>query len=191
MKVFLGGTVNGSKWRNRVKSELAIDYFDPVVEVWNDAAYERELSERRNCDFVLFVLTPKMTGYYAVAEVLDDSFQRPDNTIYCYLPEDEREKFTETQLAEFEYLGSLVTKNGGLWLKNLDEVISFLNQSIDLNDDKEIDHFDAFISYGKRQSGDFANALSNRLAELGYSVFHDVVRFLSSQKKKNSSISTY
>ena len=44
-KVFLGGTVNGSKWRSRFKEELMIDYFDPVVDDWNEAAYERELSE--------------------------------------------------------------------------------------------------------------------------------------------------
>ena len=51
MKVFLGGTVNGSKWRTVVKEKLAIDYFDPVVKDWNDAAYERELSERRFCNY--------------------------------------------------------------------------------------------------------------------------------------------
>lgn len=39
MKVFLGGTVNGSKWRTIVKEQLNIDYFDPVVEDWTDAAY--------------------------------------------------------------------------------------------------------------------------------------------------------
>lgn len=38
MKVFLGGTVNGSKWRDVMKEKLIIDYFDPVVDDWNDAA---------------------------------------------------------------------------------------------------------------------------------------------------------
>ena len=174
MKVFLGGTVNGSTWRNRVKEELAIEYFDPVVDVWNDAAYERELSERRNSEFVLFVLTPKMMGYYAVAEVADDSFQRPDKTLYCYLPEDGKDFFTKDQIEQFDYLGEVVTANGGKWLKDLDEVIHFLNQTVQSDEKKEIDHYDAFISYGKGQSKEFANKLSNRLAELSYSVFYDV-----------------
>jgi len=174
VKVFLGGTVNGSKWRNRVKEELVIDYFDPVVDVWNDAAYERELSERRNCDFVLYVLTPRMTGFYAIAEVADDSFQRPDNTLYCYLPTDDGESFTDAQIKEFEYLGKVVTANGGKWLKDLDEVIDFLNQSIDADNERGVGHYDAFISFGKRQSLDFTNKLANRLSELDYKVYHDV-----------------
>jgi TIR domain-containing protein len=173
LKVFLGGTVNGSKWRNIVKEQLVIDYFDPVVDIWNDAAYERELSERRNCDYLLYVLTPKMTGYYAVAEVTDDSYQRPDRTLYCYLPEDGEDKFIEDQISEFESLGIVISNNGAKWLKNLDEVINFLNTSSQA-DIKKKNHYDAFISYGKRQSLDFANKITNRLSELNYQVFYDV-----------------
>ena len=37
-KVFLGGTCNGSKWRNELIPSLNVDYFDPVVEDWNEEA---------------------------------------------------------------------------------------------------------------------------------------------------------
>ena len=152
---------------------LIIDYFDPVVKDWNETAYEQELSERRNCDYLLYVLTPKMTGYYAVAEVTDDSYQRPDRTIYCYLPEDDGERFTDLQLAEFEALGEVVKANGAIWLKDLDEVVAFLNTPQPALQEDEVDRFDAFVCYGRRESFGFANKLSNRLSELNYQVFHD------------------
>ena len=152
---------------------LIIDYFDPVVKDWNETAYEQELSERRNCDYLLYVLTPKMTGYYAVAEVTDDSYQRPDRTIYCYLPEDDGERFTDLQLAEFEALGEVVKANGAIWLKDLDEVVAFLNTPQPTLQQDELERYDAFISYGRRESFAFANKLSNRLSELNYQVFHD------------------
>ena len=64
MKVFLGGTVNGSTWRNFVIPRLSIGYYNPVVPNWTEEALERELYERRHCDFCLYVITPKQTGFY-------------------------------------------------------------------------------------------------------------------------------
>lgn len=173
MRVFLGGTVNGSRWRNAVKEQLTIDYFDPVVENWNDAAYERELAERRFCDYLLYVLTPKMTGFYAIAEVTDDSYHRPDRTIYCYLPEDDGEVFSEAQIEEFERLGNVVTENGARWLKNLDEIIHFLNGATAEHKYDDTMRFDAFISFGRQESGDFAHRLLNRLSENKWDVYMD------------------
>jgi hypothetical protein len=173
MKVFLGGTVNGSSWRDAFKEKLIIDYFDPVVEDWNDAAYERELSERRFCDYVLYVLTPKMTGYYAVAEVVDDSYRRPDRTIYCYLPEDDGEKFSTHRIKEFEQLGKTVKENGGTWLRDIEEVISFLNSSTTKKIIEEV-YYDGFVSFGRQESHGFAHSVANRLNESGLNIFIDL-----------------
>ncbi|MFT6500987.1 MAG: hypothetical protein ACJASQ_001097 [Crocinitomicaceae bacterium] len=173
MKVFLGGTVNQSKWRHKVMEQLRIDYFDPVVDDWNDAAYERELSERRFCDYLLYVITPKMTGYYAVAEVTDDSYHRPDRTIYCYLSEDGEDTFSEDQILEFEQLGEVVKKNGGAWFRNLDEVVSFLNSSIIKEDSEEV-YYDGFVTFGRRESHGFAHSIVNRLNESGFNIFVDL-----------------
>ncbi|MFT4601602.1 MAG: hypothetical protein ACI857_001785 [Arenicella sp.] len=175
MKVFLGGTVNDSKWRTPVKEQLAIDYFDPVVDEWDDAAYERELSERRYCNYVLYVLTPKMTGFYAVAEVTDDSYQRPDRTIYCYLPEDDGDKMSPQLIEEFEKLGEVVVENGGVWLKNLEEVVSFLNSSgAKKKTEDKIEFNDAFISFGRQESQRFTVNLVNRLNDKELDVFADL-----------------
>jgi len=38
MRVFLGGTCNKSTWRQRLIKLLKIDYFNPVVDDWNEEA---------------------------------------------------------------------------------------------------------------------------------------------------------
>lgn len=173
MKVFLGGTVNKSQWRTGVKEMLNINYFDPVVENWNDAAYERELTERRYCDYLLYVLTPKMTGFYAIAEVTDDSYKRPDRTIYCYLSQDGEDSFSPSQIAEMEQLGQVVLENGGRWLQSLDEVVTFLNTNTAITQEYDR-HYDAFISFARQGNIDFATTIANRLSESGYHIFHDM-----------------
>ena len=83
MKVFLGGTCNGSKWREELIPKLTIDYFDPVVEDWTPECQQEEIRQREICDIVLHVITPKMKGAYAIAEAVDDSNKRPDRTAFC------------------------------------------------------------------------------------------------------------
>ncbi len=136
-KVFLGGTANGSLWREILKPKLKIDYFDPVVPNWNEEAYQRELKERRDCNYCLYVLTPKMSGFYAVAEVVDDSNKRPDKTVFCSLNQDDGEEFNQKQVKSLVAVGRMVERNGGHWLSNLDEVADFLNHSVDNKDHKE------------------------------------------------------
>ena len=47
---------------------------------------EEEIKQRAECDFCLYVITPKMTGVYSIAEVVDDSNKRPeqDNILLHY-----------------------------------------------------------------------------------------------------------
>ena len=97
MKVFLGGTWNESTWRDELIDMLEIDYFNPVVKDWTPDCMEREWSERLFADYCLYVITPKMTGAYSIAEVIDDSNKKPNKTIFCYLEEDGDLKFTESQ----------------------------------------------------------------------------------------------
>lgn len=128
LKVFLGGTVNGSTWREEVISKLNIDYFDPVVKEWNEEARQNELRERETCDYNLYVLSPKMVGFYSIAEVVDDSFKKPGQTLFCFLSVDGPEKFTANQLTSLRYLGRVVEQNGGIWCKSIDEVTTFFNK---------------------------------------------------------------
>lgn len=136
-KVFLGGTVNGSQWREVLKPKLIIDYFDPVLPHRTEEAYQRELKERRDCDYCLYVITPKMTGCYSIAEVVDDSNKRPDKTVFCFIDTDDMAEFSPSQVKSLVAVGRMVERNGGHWLSNLDEVADFLNHSVDNKDHKE------------------------------------------------------
>lgn len=127
MKVFLGGTTNNTNWRQDLIPKLKVDYFDPVVDDWDEEAYQQELKEREESEFVLYVITPKMKGVYSIAEVVDDSNKRPDKTLFCVLSKDEKEKFDKEQLKSLDAVDKMVVDNGGKSFESLDEVAEYLN----------------------------------------------------------------
>ena len=127
MKVFLGGTCNDSNWRDELIEMLEIDYFNPVVEDWTPECMKEEEKQRKNCDFCLYVLTPKMTGVYSVAEVVDDSNKRPEKTILCILEEDDKDKFDEHQMKSMGQVLKMVEENGGKAVKSLKSIATYLN----------------------------------------------------------------
>lgn len=126
-KVFLGGTCNESTWRDDLIKELTIDYFNPVVEDWTPDCMAEEIKQRESCDFCLYVITPKMTGVYSIAEVVDDSNKRPDKTIFVVLDEDEGLHFTPGQLKSLRSVSMMVMKNGGKSFVSLYSVSVYLN----------------------------------------------------------------
>ena len=50
-RIFLGGTCNGSLWRNQIIPKLKIDFFNPVVEDWTPECQEEEIRQREECDY--------------------------------------------------------------------------------------------------------------------------------------------
>ena len=128
-RVFLGGTCNGSNWRDILIPKLKIEFFNPVVADWTEAAQERELLERKQADFVLYVLTPKMRGVYAVAEVADDSNKRPEKTILCILTEDSEEIFDAVELRSLTAVKDLILRNGAGFFSSLDLTAEYLNSN--------------------------------------------------------------
>ena len=127
MKVFLGGTCNGSKWREKLIEMLEIDYFNPVVEEWTEECMKEEIKQREICDYCLYVITPLMTGVYSIAEVIDDSNKRSDRTLFCFLEEDGGKRFTESQIKSLNQVGKMVKRNTAIWLEDLNQVAAYLN----------------------------------------------------------------
>lgn len=127
MKVFLGGTCNNSNWRELVIKNLEIDYFDPVVDDWDEAAYEEELRERELCDYCLYVITPKMTGVYSIAELVDDSHKRPEKTIFFFTKNDGGKSFDEHQIKSLQKVGKMVEENGAKFFNNAVQLYKYLN----------------------------------------------------------------
>lgn len=125
--VFLGGTCAGSVWRDRLIPLLTIGYFNPVVDEWNEAAQALEIEKRETSDYVLYVLTPRMEGFFAVAEVVDDSNKRPAKTILCVLESEEEGRFTDHQRESLAATAFMVERNGARAAASLEEVASILN----------------------------------------------------------------
>lgn len=136
MKVFLGGTCNGSTWRADLIRLLhkEVQYFDPVItdREWTEEDRYNEIVERGNSDLVVYVFTPRMSGLYSIAEVTDDSNKRPDKTIVCILDrdvndEDKRVVFTPAVKKSMEAIAELIKNNGAIVCRNLEEVAEILN----------------------------------------------------------------
>lgn len=128
-KVFLGGTCNNSTWRDKLIPLLKIDYFNPVVDDWTPECQDEEIRQRESCDYCLYTITPKMTGVYSIAEVVDDSNKRPEKTILCVLDEDNESSFSETQIKSLKQVKEMVKNNGANVFDSLEDIASFLNKT--------------------------------------------------------------
>ncbi|HKJ63723.1 MAG TPA: nucleoside 2-deoxyribosyltransferase domain-containing protein [Hyphomicrobiales bacterium] len=123
MKVFLGGTCNGSTWRDALIPNLRIDYFNPVVEDWTPECQDEEIRQRQECDFVLYTITKEMKGVYSIAEAIDDSNKRPEKTVLCLL----LDGFDEAQAKSLKSVGRMANENGAHVCLSLTSAAHFLN----------------------------------------------------------------
>jgi Nucleoside 2-deoxyribosyltransferase like len=134
-KVFLGGTCNDSTWRDALVPKLKIESYNPVVPNWTPECQEEERKQREECDFCLYVITPRMTGSFSIAEVVDDSNKRPNKTVFCILNEDDgylpvtKINFTPVQRKSLVEVEKMVSKNGAKVFNSLDEIAEYLNAS--------------------------------------------------------------
>lgn len=124
MKVFLGGTCSGYKWRDDLEPMLNCDYYNPIVKNWSEADRLREVHERETADYVLYVITSGMKGVYSIAEIIDDSNKRPEKTIVCVLYDGIDEQMSKSLSATL----NLAKSNGATVLSSLNEVAEFLNR---------------------------------------------------------------
>jgi hypothetical protein len=128
--VFLGGTCNGSTWRDELISELdssKVSAFNPVVEDWNEQAQMEEDYHKANDDFTLYVLTPEMTGVYSVFEVAMDSCKRPGRVVACILDERNGKTFEGQVAKNMKKIKKDLINNGTLVFDNLNQVAMFFN----------------------------------------------------------------
>lgn len=132
IKLFLGGTCNDSTWRDdllKMLDDEKVDAFNPVVKDWNEECQKREIEERENTDYCLYVITPRMSGVYSIAEVIDDSNKRPDKTLFCILEKDEDKTFEKHNIKSLDQVKKMVAKNGGKVFENLKSISDFLNNT--------------------------------------------------------------
>ena len=132
-KIFLGGTCNNSQWREELIPLLKIDYFNPVTNDWTPDCQQEERLQRSICDYVLYVITPKMHGHFSIAEATDDSNKRPQKTIFCVLHNDffdgGLDMFSPQQIRSFIEIKKLIKSNGANVFDTLGEIADFVNNN--------------------------------------------------------------
>ncbi len=126
-KVFLGGTCNGSKWRDELIPMLKINYFNPVVPDWTPECQEEEKKQKKICKYQLYVITPKMKGVFSIAEVVDSSNKNPKGTILCVLNKDGNEEFDDFQKRSLDAVMKLVQGNKSFVTKSISDAAKYLN----------------------------------------------------------------
>lgn len=128
--VFLGGTCNGSKWRDELCSKLdseRIETFNPDVPNWTKECQAIEDKHRIEDDICLYVLTPESIGFYSYVEVTDDSNKRPERTVLCVLEEVDGKTFEKHVKKCALKTMKLVADNGAMVFDNLEDVACYLN----------------------------------------------------------------
>ena len=106
-------------WRDKLISLLKIDYFNPVVDDWTPDCQDEERRQKKICDLQLYVITPKMTGTFSIAELIDSSNKNPKGTVFMIIPEDGGLTYDEGQRRSLEAVSNMARANGLLVLLNL------------------------------------------------------------------------
>ena len=129
-RVFLSGTSNKSEWRYQLIPMLKIDYFNPAVDDRTPESQSEEVRQRKECDFLLHVITPRMAGAHEIAELICDSCCVPAKTLFCIVPEDLGvAEFKDGQLKSLMMVSKMVLQCGAIVFDDLQSVADYLNES--------------------------------------------------------------
>lgn len=110
--IFLGGTCNGSIWRDGLIPLLQkeeIKYFNPVVSNWTPDCQAEEYKQKKICNTHLYIISKEMTGTFSIAEAGDSVWNKEKICIFQVLPNG----FTESKLKSFRAVADLIEKRGG------------------------------------------------------------------------------
>ncbi len=127
MKVFLGGTCSGWKWRDKLQPLLKCDFYNPIVKNWSEEDRLREVHEREISDYVLYGITNGIKGVYSIAEVVDDSNKRPEKTLFLNLYKEDERNFTTQMNRSLKAVENLLKENGVRCFCTIESVANFLN----------------------------------------------------------------
>jgi len=122
MKIFLGGTVGSIDWRKplmKLFDKYGIDYFDPVLpegEDWTEESRINEETQKKTCNIHLYVITPEMKGIYSIAEIVQSSNDRYNDTIVCFLDNYHGLNFSEHQHNNFVAISTLLINNPNTYI---------------------------------------------------------------------------
>ena len=111
-RIFLGGTCNGTNWRDQLIPVLnQINFFNPVVEDWTPECQQIEYLEKEHkCNIHFYCITSDMIGVFSIAEVIDSVHNKTKITILHVIPDG----FDDRQLKSLKAVVDLVKLRGGI-----------------------------------------------------------------------------
>jgi hypothetical protein len=110
-KVFLGGTCNGTTWRNDLLRVIQVDYFNPVVDDWTpECQAVEEFQKCISCNIHLYVITSDMIGVFSVAEAVESAMTKCKQKILHIIPDG----FSPAQIKSLNSVSNMVKKHGGI-----------------------------------------------------------------------------
>jgi hypothetical protein len=137
--VFLGGTANGSTWRDQLIPLLEVSYFNPIVQDWTAEDKRREEQARAACKVQAYVISPKMKGFFSIAELVRDAMAARKPVVYCFLIEDAGEKFDNHQSDSIIAIENMLADYGMAHMAHdLQEVASLCNELVGSNGKEKI-----------------------------------------------------
>lgn len=91
--VFLGGTCNGSTWRDTFITKMketnkSIKCYNPVVDAWTQECIYLENFIKLNAPYHVYVITPRISGVYSIAEMVESAMTKYIKTFFCILDTD-------------------------------------------------------------------------------------------------------
>ena len=78
-------------------------------------------------DFLIYVITPKQTGFSSIASAVDYSNKVPEKIIFCVLYEFENEKFEGHKLESIKAVVDIIKDNNCKIFKDLESIANYLN----------------------------------------------------------------
>lgn len=125
--VYLAGTCGNSKWRDKFVTLIDEDvrWFSPVKESWSHEVESENAKIKRDCKYILYVVTSETNGMLSIANMIDAVNKNPSRTLVCFL----RDGFNDSQKISIEEIEMLVERNRGTYFDSLESVAEFINNN--------------------------------------------------------------
>lgn len=133
-KVFLGGTISSSNWRDLFTEMLdreAIEIFNPCVREWTLKNSNEEKLHSSTDDIYLCVIAPEGRGFVCTMrnylKALSERKSHPESIVLCVLKEEDGAIIEGEQLYYTTQLVKNALKSGIIVLDSLEETAAYLN----------------------------------------------------------------
>ena len=139
--VFLGGTTNDSTWRDifillMKNRNRKIKCFNPVVDNWTTDCIRIENMVKWKAKYHVYVLTPKMSGVYSIAEMIESAHISSKKTIFFIKDEDKNiDEYNDVELIHWDpkmrnslvAVSNLLKMHGAIQANSLEEIVKIIS----------------------------------------------------------------